>query len=136
MAQPAPSPFRLLRERPTTKTAPLVAGLAALLLSGCGGQQFATYYSDTNYRTFTHPYTDQTMAEVVTAAEKFCRQRKQVAIQTSKTCSLRQCARRPNSKAQTSASGKRQTGCRAPPDGRALNLAFQAGASPNSKSIR
>lgn len=74
-----------------TKTAPLIAGLAALLLSGCGGQQFATYYSDTNYLTFTHPYTDQAMAEVVATAEKACRQRKQVAIQTTKTCSLSQC---------------------------------------------
>lgn len=71
--------------------ASLISALAALFLAGCAGQQFATYNSDTNYLTFNHPFTDKAAAEVASAADKLCRQRKQVAIQTTKACSLTQC---------------------------------------------
>jgi len=70
----------------------LMPGLTILLLSGCADNQLVSFAADENYLHFNHPYTDQASADVLARAERVCGQRKQVAIQTSKTCSLTKCA--------------------------------------------
>jgi hypothetical protein len=76
---------------------PLISGLAILLLAGCADiqlfdNQLVSYATDENYLNFNHPYTDKAVADVLARAERICGQRKQVAIQTSKVCSLTKCA--------------------------------------------
>ncbi len=75
---------------------PLISGLTILVLAGCAdGQlfdnQLVSYATDENYLNFNHPYTDKAVADVLARAERICGQRKQMAIQTSKTCSLTKC---------------------------------------------
>ena len=69
----------------------LIASLTNLLLAGCVDNQLLAYGTDENYLIFNHPFTDKAIADVLTRAERLCGQRKQVAIQTSKVCSLTQC---------------------------------------------
>jgi hypothetical protein len=75
----------------------LIPGLTILLLAGCADSQLfdnqlVSYSADENYLNFNHPYTDKATADVLARAERICGQRKQVAIQTSKTCSMTKCA--------------------------------------------
>ena len=69
----------------------LISSLTILLLAGCADYQLVAYDTDENYLNFNHPFTDKAIAEVLARAEALCKQRKQVAIQTSKICSLTQC---------------------------------------------
>ncbi len=74
----------------------LIPGLTALLLAGCASDQLfdnqlVSYATDENYLNFNHPYTDKAVADVQARAERICGQRKQMAIQTSKICSLTKC---------------------------------------------
>jgi uncharacterized protein YcfL len=69
-----------------------LAGLTLLLLAGCADNQIVSYSPDENYMTFDHAFTDKVIADVQARAEKLCGQRKQMAIQTSRTCSLTKCA--------------------------------------------
>lgn len=74
----------------------IIPGLTALLLAGCGGDylldnQLVSYATDENYLNFNHPYTDKAVADVQARAERICGERKQMAIQTSKICSLTKC---------------------------------------------
>ena len=74
----------------------LISALTGLLLTGCAknpllDNELVSYASDENYLNFNHPYTDQATADVLARAERLCGQRKQMAIQTSKTCSLTKC---------------------------------------------
>lgn len=69
----------------------LISGLTILLLAGCADYQLVSYDSGENYLNFNHPFTDKSIAEVLARAEALCKQRKQVAIQTSRICSLSQC---------------------------------------------
>jgi hypothetical protein len=69
----------------------LISSLTILLLAGCVNNQLLAYGTDENYLNFKHPFTDKAIAEVLAKAEALCGQRKQVAIQTSKVCSLTQC---------------------------------------------
>lgn len=69
-----------------------LAGLAILLLAGCADNLIVSYSTAENYIAFDHPYADKAIADVQARAEKLCGQRKQMAIQTSRTCSLTKCA--------------------------------------------
>ena len=73
----------------------LISGLTILLLTACANSQSwiypVSYNTDSNFLMFDHPFTNQASAAVLAQAEKLCAQRKQVAIQTSRTCSLAQC---------------------------------------------
>jgi hypothetical protein len=69
-----------------------LAGLAILLLAGCADNVIVSYPTDENYMSFDHEFTDKAIADVQTRAERLCGQRKQMAIQTSRTCSLTKCA--------------------------------------------
>jgi hypothetical protein len=76
--------------------APLISGLTILLLTGCTDSQLfdnqlVSYATDENYLNFNHPYTDKAVADVLARAERICGERKQMAIQTSKICSLTKC---------------------------------------------
>jgi hypothetical protein len=63
----------------------------AMPLAGCVDSQLVAYDTDLNFLAFNHPFTDKAIAEVRTRADRLCAQRKQVAIEASKTCSLNQC---------------------------------------------
>ena len=67
--------------------------LTLLLLTGCAGTDnlLVGYEKDENFLSFNHPYTDQAAADVLARAERLCGLRKQVAVQTSRTCSLTNC---------------------------------------------
>lgn len=69
-----------------------LAGLAILLLTGCADNLILSYSVDENYITFDHAFTDKAVADVQARAEKLCGERQQMAIQTSRTCSLTKCA--------------------------------------------
>jgi hypothetical protein len=69
-----------------------IAGLTILLLAGCADNLLVSYSRDENYLTFDHLFTDKAIADVLAKAEKLCGLRKQVAIQTSRACSLTKCA--------------------------------------------
>ena len=70
----------------------LTVSLAIMLLAGCAeNSMLVSYDKDENYLSFDHPYTDKAVADVLASAEKLCGQRKQVAIRTSRTCSLTKC---------------------------------------------
>ncbi len=69
----------------------LISSLTVLLLAGCADYQLVAYDYEENYLNFNHPFTDKAIAEVLARAETLCKQRKQVAIQTSKICSLTHC---------------------------------------------
>lgn len=73
------------------KTTLPISLLATLLLAGCVNNQLLAYGTDENYLNFTHPFTDRAIEEVLTQAEALCGQRKQVALQTSRVCSLTKC---------------------------------------------
>lgn len=64
---------------------------AILLIAGCADNLIVSYTTDENYITFDYPFTDQAAADSQARAEKLCGQRKQMAIQTSRTCSLSKC---------------------------------------------
>jgi len=68
-----------------------ISGLTILLLAGCVENQLLAYGTDGNYLNFNHAFTDKAIAEVLASAEALCGQRKQVAIQITKACSLTQC---------------------------------------------
>lgn len=65
--------------------------LATLVLAGCVNNHLLAYGTDENYLNFKHPVTARAIEEVLTQAEALCSQRNQVAIQTSRVCSLTQC---------------------------------------------
>jgi hypothetical protein len=66
------------------------AGLFAALLActACGPQP---RIFEGNYLTYEHAFTDAAAAAVRRNAEATCRQRNQIAISTSRACSLTQC---------------------------------------------
>lgn len=69
-----------------------IVGLAVLLLAGCAEPSMLVGYEENeNFLSFNHPYTDGAAADVRARAERLCGQRKQVAVQTSRTCSLTNC---------------------------------------------
>lgn len=59
-----------------------------LLIAGCGPQP---YVQEGNYFTFDHPFSEAAAAAVRKNAERLCRQRDQVAFESSRACSLTQC---------------------------------------------
>ncbi len=69
----------------------LLLGGLAMLCTGCVDYQLIVYDTNVNYLAFNHPFTDKAIAEVQAKAEDVCRQRKQLAIQTTKSCSLSKC---------------------------------------------
>ena len=69
----------------------LLCGLT-MLLAACADNVPFSYDPDANYLIFNHPFTDKALADVRARAEKLCGQRKQLAIETSKVCSLTACA--------------------------------------------
>ena len=69
----------------------LIPGLAILLLARCVEYQLMSYNDDSNFLSFNHPFTDKAIAEVQAQAVKLCGERKQEAIQTTKSCSLSVC---------------------------------------------
>lgn len=69
-----------------------IALLAVLLLAGCADKNLLVGYEpDENFLSFNHPFTDAAAADVRARAERLCGMRKQVVIQTSRTCSPEQC---------------------------------------------
>jgi len=65
--------------------------LLALLLA-CAGCANPLVVMEGNYLTYEHPFTDAGAESVRALAERECKWRKQVAVRTSSTCSLTQCA--------------------------------------------
>ena len=63
----------------------------SLLLIGCTDNLLVSYDTDQNFLSFNHPFTDKAIDDVRARAERLCGQRKQVAIQTKKVCSLQEC---------------------------------------------
>ncbi|MCC7484616.1 MAG: hypothetical protein IT529_06460 [Burkholderiales bacterium] len=68
----------------------------SVLLSGCGGGSVQTFYStaspfDTNYATFDHPFTEAGAGGAKARAESQCAGKKQVAVMTSRACTLSRC---------------------------------------------
>jgi hypothetical protein len=59
-----------------------------LLGAGCGP---TLTVQEGNYMTFDHAFTDRAAEEVRQRAERLCAQKKQVAIKTSRACSLERC---------------------------------------------
>ena len=70
----------------------LATALTIALLAGCANSELIGYDNKKKYLTFNHPFTDEALADAQSRAEKLCAQRNQVALQTSKKCSLTQCA--------------------------------------------
>jgi hypothetical protein len=69
-----------------------ILGLTVLLLTGCAEKSLLVGYEpDENFLSFNHPFTDGAIADARARAERLCGQRKQVVIQTSRSCSLTQC---------------------------------------------
>jgi hypothetical protein len=66
-----------------------VALLAALLACAACGPQPRIFEGD--YLTYEHAFTDAAVAGVRKNAEATCRQRSQIAVSTSRACSLTQC---------------------------------------------
>ena len=66
--------------------------LLSLLLTSCANNYLVGFGGDTNYLSFDHPNSEEAIADVRAAADKLCRQRKQLAIETESTCSLTRCA--------------------------------------------
>jgi hypothetical protein len=62
----------------------------ALLLLGAGCAQ-TTEIEGRNYMTYDHAFTDRAAEDVRQRAEKFCAQKKQVAVKTARACSLERC---------------------------------------------
>jgi hypothetical protein len=64
--------------------------------AGCG-HSYQTFISDpgdlfeANYTTFEHPFTSAGEADAKRRAESQCAQKKRVAVQTSRACSLSTC---------------------------------------------
>lgn len=93
--------FRIGRKMQGTGTrlhllAPFAA--AALLLTGCGtartifGESTATTsFSESNYVTYDHVFTDAAADAVRKSARQHCGLKKQVAIKTTSACSLTRC---------------------------------------------
>jgi hypothetical protein len=74
------------------RPAPTILGLTVLLLAACADKNLLVGYEpDENFLSFNHPFTDAAAADVRVRAERICGLRKQVVIQTSRTCSLEQC---------------------------------------------
>ncbi len=75
--------------------APLAA--VALLLTGCGtartifGEGATTSFSESNYVTYDHAFTDAAADAVRRSAGQHCGLKKQVAIKTTSACSLTRC---------------------------------------------
>jgi hypothetical protein len=65
-----------------------VAVVAALACAGCGYQPWV---SEGNYLTYDHPFTEAAAEGIRKNAEGTCKQRRQIAIQTVRVCSLTQC---------------------------------------------
>ena len=77
-----------------------VSLITLLLLGGCNAMPFQThqtFYADptdpyrANYSTFEHAFTDAGTEDVRRRAQSQCASRKQVAVKTASTCSLRRC---------------------------------------------
>lgn len=93
--------FRVGRKMHGTGTrARLLAQLAAvtLLLTGCGtvktifGESTGTTsFSESNYVTYEHAFTDAAADAVRRSAEQHCGLKKQAAIKTTSACSLTRC---------------------------------------------
>jgi hypothetical protein len=65
-----------------------IAIAAALVCAGCGPQPVV---QEGNYLTFDHPFSEAAVGAVRKNAEGICRQRDQVAFETSRACSLTRC---------------------------------------------
>ena len=76
---------RKSKGRPVTGHRSLVT---LLLLAGCGQQPFIAEH---NYFTYDHPFTQAAAESARQNAEGRCRQRGEIAIQTSRACSLTRC---------------------------------------------
>lgn len=63
--------------------------LLVLACAGCGTIQPTT--SEGNALTYTHPFTDAAAEAVRKNAEKTCGDRRQAALRTGGTCSLKEC---------------------------------------------
>lgn len=59
-----------------------------LLVAGCGPQPFTR---EGNHFTYEHPFSEAAAQAVRKNAEGICRQRDQVAFESSRACSMSQC---------------------------------------------
>jgi hypothetical protein len=64
------------------------AAIAVAALAACGQQPWV---GDGNYFTYDHPFTEAAAESARQNALGRCRQRDEIAIQTSRTCSLTRC---------------------------------------------
>jgi hypothetical protein len=64
------------------------AAVLAAALAGCGPQP---YIMEGNYLTYDHPFSEAAAVAVRKSAEGICRQRDQVAFESSRACSLTRC---------------------------------------------
>ncbi|MBI2509419.1 MAG: hypothetical protein HYV99_05470 [Betaproteobacteria bacterium] len=75
--------------------APLLA--ATILLTGCsartifGESAATTSFSESNYVTYEHAFTDAAADAARRSAEQQCAYKKQVAVKTTSACSLTRC---------------------------------------------
>jgi hypothetical protein len=77
---------RQKEERPVTGHRSLVTLL--LIVAGCAQQPWV---AEGNYLTYDHPFTEAAAESARQNALGRCRQRDEIAIQTSRVCSLTQC---------------------------------------------
>ena len=65
--------------------------VVALLLLSAGCAQTVELVREGDYMTFEHAFTTRGAEETRQRAEKVCTERKQVALQTARACSLERC---------------------------------------------
>jgi hypothetical protein len=74
---------------PVSRSGRLAAAVAALACASCG---IHPQVVEGNYLTYHHPFTDAAAAGARKSAERLCGERGQLAVQTSRACSLTECA--------------------------------------------
>ena len=74
--------------RPSSILHSVAAVLVAAALAACGQQPWVV---GENYMTYDHPFTEAAAESARKNAEGRCRQRGEVAVQTSRACSLTEC---------------------------------------------
>lgn len=65
--------------------------IVALLSLGAGCAPTVEVTEHRNYMTFDHAFTDRAAEDVRQRAEKTCAKKKQIAVRTSRACSLDRC---------------------------------------------
>ena len=75
--------------KPATGHRSLITLFLVLACAGCG--TINPVINEGNYLTYDHPFTDAAAQAILQSAGKICAERKQNAIKTSSTCSLKQC---------------------------------------------